>query len=73
LPQRFFLAPGAGAAGAEGVGFQVSDFVVEGDNPLGTDETRDLLRPCTGTQQGLGSLEAAAGETKARFSIVYRF
>ena len=43
------------------VRFNVSDFIVEGDNPLSPEETRDVLSLFVGEHEGLdGLLEAAA-------------
>jgi hemolysin activation/secretion protein len=51
---------------AQSIRFEVKGFLVEGDNPLGEDETRELLGAYVGGQEGLGGLEAAVNALQAR-------
>lgn len=59
LPASAADAPASGAASAPG-GFRVSQFVVEGENPLSDADTRTVLANHLGAQSGLNDLVQAA-------------
>jgi len=54
------------AGSGQDLRFEVKGFLVEGENPLGEDETQELLRPFMGPQEGLGGLETAVNALQER-------
>lgn len=55
-----FAGAAAGAESVPQLQLHVTGFVVEGDNPLGREETQRILAPYAGAHAGIAGLEAAA-------------
>lgn len=58
-------ATNAGAEGVPAVHFNVSEFVITGDNPLSNEETQKILSIFLGEHEGLDGLTEAAAELQS--------